>query len=143
MSKEIINEAFSWIGTKFKHQGRVKKSQFDLGGCDCLVLVMGIAKNLSIKALNDQYLIDFDKNSYPKLITSNILYQEFKALLKESNKIFPGDLLILEINKWPQHLAIVVKVEPDIVIIHSYVQARKVVLQYLPKNWRIFAAFNF
>ncbi len=147
MSKEIIEEAHSWLGTRFKHQGRVKKSDFDLGGCDCLGLIIGVAESLNIHALNAVPLKLFDQNTYPKLLTSNILLEQLDQLLTrvEIENMQPGDVILLKINSWPQHLAIIVSVDPEIIIIHSYIQARRVVKQHLPKIWfeKIIAVYRF
>ena len=43
--EKIIAEAHSWLGTKFKHQGRIKKTDNDSGGCDCLGLIIGLDLN--------------------------------------------------------------------------------------------------
>ena len=147
MSKIIVEEAISWLGTRFKHQGRVKKNNHDSGGCDCLGLVLGIAKSLNIKALNGKLLYLSDQKNYPKSLVSNILQQQFDELLPrvEIENIHSGDIILLKLNNWPQHLAIIATIEPNITIIYSYMQARKVVEQHLPNEWRekIVAAYSF
>lgn len=145
-NNEIVEEARSWLGTKFKHQGRVKKTDIDLGGCDCLGLIVGVAKNLKLKSLSNQPLELFDQNSYAKLLTSNMLLKQLDQLLLkvEVEHIMPGDVILLKVNNWPQHLAIISAIEP-ITIIHSYIQARKIVQQHLPKAWfeNIVAVYRF
>lgn len=139
-SINIINEAHSWLGTRFKHQGRVKISANDKGGCDCLGLIMG----LGLKSKLGEDLKNFDQLEYPKLITSNVLQEKLDLLLEPSKEIHLGNILLIRINNWPQHLAVVVGLKPHITIIHSYLQARKVVKQYLPEKWemvRVFKAF--
>jgi len=147
LSNKIINEARSWLGTKFKHQGRIKKTTNDSGGCDCLGLIIGVAKNLHIRAKNGELLASFDQIIYPKLLTSNILQEELNKLLFEIEikDLQAGDIILLKINNWPQHLAIVSDITPHITIIHSYIQARKVVEQHFPKDWtnKIVATYRF
>ena len=46
-----------------------------------------------------------------------------------------GNMLLIQINGWPQHLAIVSELKPHITIIHSYAQVGKVIEQYLPERW--------
>ncbi len=124
---QIIAQAHSWLGTPFKHQGRVKGK-----GCDCLGLLMG----LGLKTKNGDAFKKFDQINYPKLLTSNILLETLDSLFIRSKKIKPGDIILIRINNWPQHLALVVEVDPEIIIIHSYLQARKVVKQHLPEEWK-------
>ena len=124
---KIITQAHSWLGTPFKHQGRVKGK-----GCDCLGLLMG----LRFKTKNGDALKKFDQINYPKLLTSNILLETLGSLFIRSKKMKPGDIILIRINNWPQHLALVVEIDPKIIIIHSYLQARKVVKQHLPEEWK-------
>ena len=133
MSQEIVDRARSWIGTKFKHQGRIKKSNQDAGGCDCLGLIMG----LDIITKNGKPLKLFDQHCYPKLLTSNILLDQLNLLLEstEITRIQVGDLLLLRVNNWPQHLAIISAIDP-ITIIHSYIQVRKIIEQHLSEEWK-------
>lgn len=132
-STEIIANAHSWLETKFKHQGRVKISADNKGGCDCLGLIMGL--NLKTKLGEDLKL--FDQLEYPKLMTSNALQEQLDLLLEPSSEIRLGSVILIKINNWPQHLAVVVELKPYITIIHSYLQARKVVKQHLPKEWEV------
>lgn len=128
----IIEEAHSWIGTRFKHQGRIKISSKDKGGCDCLGFIMG----LGFKTKHGNDLKEFDQQVYPKLITSNALLEQLDLLLEQTDEMALGNILLIKINNWPQHLALVVETNPEIVIIHSYLQARGVVKQRLPERWK-------
>jgi cell wall-associated NlpC family hydrolase len=128
----LIDEARSWIGTKFQHQGRIKKQGNDVGGCDCLGLIMG----LGVKTKGGKLLSHFDQKSYPKALSSDILLTKLSSLLKKSDKLSPGNILLIKIENWPQHLAIISEICPYIRIIHSYAQAKKVVEQHLPETWK-------
>ncbi len=73
-----------------------------------------------------------------------LLQEQLDLLLERSEEINLGSVLLIKINNWPQHLAVVVEIEPYVTIIHSYLQARKVVKQLLPEEWevvRVFKAF--
>ena len=147
MKNKIMEEACSWIDTRFKHQGRLKKSYHHNGGCDCLGLIIGIAKALDLKSLTGEKLESLDNITYPRLLTSNILQEKLNQILKrvEINDLEIGDVILVEINNWPQHLAVISSFKPNISIIHSYAQARKVVKQHLPEEWfnKIIAAYRF
>jgi hypothetical protein len=137
--KNLILEAHSWLGTSFKHQGRVKISANDQGGCDCLGFIMG----LGLFTKDQKKLQEFDQINYPRLLHSNILQENLDLLLERGDEIVTGTILLIRINNWPQHLALVVDVNPC-VIIHSYLQAKKVVKQHLPREWKenIVAIYN-
>ncbi|MCT4635194.1 MAG: hypothetical protein N4A31_02965 [Rickettsiales bacterium] len=129
---EIIQEAHSWLGTRFKHQGRVKISSEGKGGCDCLGLIIG----LGLKTKFGENLKNYDQQVYPKLLTSDALLEQLDLLLESTDEVSLGNILLIRINNWPQHLAVVVETNPEIIIIHSYLQTRKVVKQRLPDLWK-------
>lgn len=52
---EVVQEARSWAGTKYSHQGRLKGV-----AVDCAGLVIGVARNLGLVAP------DFDVNGYAR-----------------------------------------------------------------------------
>ena len=47
-----------------------------------------------------------------------------------------GDVILIRVNNWPQHLAIITQLKPNITIIHSYPQAYQVVEQHLSREWQ-------
>ena len=44
--EDFLREARSWVGTRYVHQGRVKRNAHNLGGCDCLGLLVGVVREL-------------------------------------------------------------------------------------------------
>lgn len=134
MTNIIVEEARLWIGTRFKHQGRVKITSDSSGGCDCLGLIMG----LGIKAKNGKLLKSYDITNYRRAILSYDLLNAFNQLLTpiDIKDLSIGNIILIRINGFPQHLAVISAVHPYISIIHSYAQARKVVEQYLPQKWK-------
>ncbi len=134
---QITKIARSWIGTKFHLQGRVCKSNLHSGGCDCIGLIMGIAKQLNLKAKNGKPFIKYDKFDYPLVSRNNRLQDEFDWLLNETTKIKVGDLILFAISKHPQHLAIISNIEnEEIYIIHCHIKIGKVVEHRLDKEWK-------
>jgi hypothetical protein len=65
MNMEIVACARGWLGTRFHHQGRVKKTATHAGGVDCLGLLIGIASELNLKGKDNLPLYLADKTSYP------------------------------------------------------------------------------
>ena len=60
----IIKQARTWIGTKYHHQGRLKKSVNCSGGVDCIGLVIGVADELNICDASGSPLSKHDKTNY-------------------------------------------------------------------------------
>ena len=69
----IVAEARSWIGTAFKHQGRMKKSYGNRGGCDCIGLIVGVAKVLQLSSGQGWMLDYYDNRHYHRLPHGNDL----------------------------------------------------------------------
>lgn len=143
---EIIRVARSWIGTRFHHQGRLKKDKNDKGGVDCIGFVLGVADELDIKYKGIK-LNNFDRNDYPKVPIGNQLKEEFSKYLDEIDisSVKTGDILMFKFDITPQHVGIVAKEGADCNIIHCYMQARGVVEHKLDECWqsRIVTAFKF
>ncbi|MFP3017550.1 MAG: hypothetical protein ACEY3E_01265 [Candidatus Tisiphia sp.] len=62
--KDIAAEARTWLGTKYHHQGRLKKSYASNGGVDCIGLIMGVAMELRLVGADGKLLAKFDETSY-------------------------------------------------------------------------------
>ncbi len=102
----IVNTARTWIGTRFHHQGRVKKSEHDPGGCDCLGLIMGVAAELDLKTKHGAPLISLDTLEYGRHPDPNLLVSILNDNLIQLDIIQPGAILLLKHNGIPRHLAI-------------------------------------
>src|SRR5690606_2360282 len=48
LGQRIAVQARSWLGTRFHHQGRLKKRGGQPGGVDCLGLLMGVGQELEL-----------------------------------------------------------------------------------------------
>ena len=140
MKKDIVTTARSWIGTRFHHQGRLKKTEADNGGVDCLGLLIGVAAELNLTF--DKY----DEISYSHYPDTQKLRVVFAAAMQDIpiNDIQAGDILLFSIDNNPQHLAIVSDFLGDLGIIHAYAPARAVVEHALDAWWRkkIVSAFR-
>lgn len=152
----LYAQARTWLGTRFRHQGRVKNS-----GVDCLGLIIGAASELQFE------IATLDERSYSKIPDGKYLLEKLLEHLemiflvvggqwsvvskKDSGKISAncelrtanlnliqsGDILLFELDGNPQHLAIadVCKVTGKIKMIHSYLAAGKVVENHLEEPW--------
>lgn len=150
IQKSIIQEARSWTGTKFHHQGRVKKSSVSLGGCDCLGLVMGVAKTLDLKDMYGVNIVDLDEKNYPSSPNGKYLYIKLTQHFKEKNvsDIAAGDIALFSFVKNPQHLAIIGErcygAANHYTLIHSYSVNGFVCEHILDTKWlnRLVAVFS-
>ena len=146
---QIIAEARTWPGTRFHHQGRVKKTATHNGGCDCIGLIVGVVKNLNIESkIPGKFLHEFDNINYGRLpdgyLFRNALAEQFIEISVE--EIQPGDLLLFRFEKDPQHIALVSNYEHGgLGLIHCYASSRKVIEHALDDTWkkRIVAAYKF
>lgn len=102
MSQSVVNAARSWLGTPFKHQGRLKGI-----GCDCLGLVIGIASGLNLVTKHGQLISQIDRRDYPQNIANKALEDVLDAQLVPLTDLEVGTLLLMEFDNYPQHLAIV------------------------------------
>jgi NlpC/P60 family putative phage cell wall peptidase len=147
MTHPIVATARSWIGTRFHHQGRLKKTGSHKGGVDCLGLLVGIADELDLRRTDGTRLASTDETDYAHQPDSKRLKSKLAELLMPIpvGGISAGDILLLRIDDNPQHLAVVSDMADDLGIIHAYASARAVVEHQLDSWWkaRIEAAFRF
>lgn len=134
----IVACARSWAGTRFHHQGRLKKTATHGGGVDCLGLLVGVARELALKDRQGRLLFQHDEPDYSHYPDTEKLRRKLAALLTEipQAEMQLGDILLLDTAGSPQHLAIVTDYADGIGIIHAYAQARKVVEHALDEYWQ-------
>jgi len=140
MTRErIIAEARSWIGTRFHHQGRVKRTANSKGGCDCIGLVIGVACALEIKC-NGVLLADIDNKNYSRIPDGTSLQRALDTHLTPIaiNSANIGDIFLMKINEHPQHVSFIGNYESGgLSLIHCFAQARGVVEHALDDYWRL------
>ena len=79
----IVDQARTWIGTKYHHQGRLKKSAQGNGGVDCIGLLIGIINELRITNDKGELLSKYDNRSYgiqptgEKLVKNRVILSDF------------------------------------------------------------------
>jgi cell wall-associated NlpC family hydrolase len=134
--KHIVNAARAWVGTPFHHQGRVKGI-----GCDCLGLIMGVAHELEIPSRQGGKLTDYDSSDYHFIHDSRLLLAGLNQHLalkgSDPEEIEAGDILLIRFDSIMMHLGIATYHETTqaLAIIHSLLQARKVVEQIVPEEY--------
>lgn len=143
---DIVAAARGWLGTRFHHQGRIKRTQAHRGGVDCLGLLIGVARELNFRLPDGSPAIELDQTDYTHYPdTAYLQAQLLRALVPiPMEGITPGNILLLRIDNAPQHLAIVSNMHDGLGIIHAYAPARSVVEHPFDRWWqeRVQAAFR-
>lgn len=139
---QIVQAARGWLGTRFVHQGRLKKTAQHQGGCDCLGLLVGVAKELramTIRAGRPTYLAECDCADYGRIPDGAQLKEALNDLLETIplTALAPGDVILLAMDGNPQHLAMISDYPGGTLgMIHAFLPARKVVEHRLDDVWR-------
>ncbi len=105
--EKIIEAAKSWIGTRFKYQGRIKKNSNNNGGVDCLGLILGICDEIGY-TYNNKPLSYYDTIIYSKKPDFTILKEKFSQffIVKDISNIDIGDIVLKQVSKNQFHLMI-------------------------------------
>lgn len=130
--QHIVTQARTWKGTRFAHQGRLKKTGTHKGGVDCLGLLVGVAHELGLSAARH------DDTSYGHQPDTEKLYDGLMSALFPVDEILmrEGDVVLLTVDGRAQHLGIVADYpEGGFGLIHAYAPARRVVEHRLDDEW--------
>lgn len=114
----IVAIARGYVGTPFRHQGRIPGLALDCAG-----VVVCVAKELGLEG-------EFTEVPYGKHPHGGTLQRLCDAHMDRVSLYGAGDVLLMAWEFEPQHLAIV----SDIGIIHSYAKAKKVVEHRLDRS---------
>lgn len=128
-AEDIVAIARSYVGTPFRHQGRMPGLALDCAG-----VVVCVAKELGLEN-------GFKEVPYGRHPHGGTLQRLCDEHMDRISLFGPGDVLLMTWESEPQHLAIA----SDIGVIHSYAKARKVVEHVLDPVWRsrIRASYRF
>lgn len=107
---KAVDEALTWLGTPYHHQGRVKGV-----GVDCGTLICEVYEKVGLM----DYL---DPRPYPPDWHMHQMGEQYlehiKSVCFEVNEPQPGDIVLYKIGKCVSHGAIVIEWPT---IIHSYI----------------------
>ena len=118
---DIVEQARTYIGTKFKDKGRSRKQ-----GIDCIGLCICVLHDLNIT--KDDYTA---YGRYPKPNQARkVLYNYFDKV--SINDIEPGDILYIRMHELPQHFAIYTGYS----IIHAFQMVGKCVESRYIDEWK-------
>jgi len=136
--EEIVAQARTWLGTRYHHQGRLKKSSSGPGGCDCLGLIIGVIDELGLQDGEGNALTNADEFNYSMYPERGRLVSSIGKHLRQVpiEQMAVGDVLLFKTFKDPQHVALLSQYPgngPG--IIHCNSSAGQVVEQPLSMTW--------
>lgn len=133
---DIVTVAEDWIGTPFHQQGRQKKF-----GCDCIGLILGIAKEINAKPITGEPWGKCDVLTYDAIKDSKLLVEAMpKYFAKITTNPQPGNILLIEINNSQYHLVIQ---SHNNKIIHSCSSIGRVICHRIIPSWKVMEAFAY
>lgn len=154
--ESIALEALTWEGTRFKHQGRVKKSDHHQGGVDCIGLIVGVVDTLGLCDEHGMLLASHDRANYSREPNQTQLQEALERFCYPVDSYQVGDILLFTFVKWPQHAGIVTSVDKEtalsqrsgasferqrkeasnIQFIHANASVGKVIISRLDHRWQ-------
>lgn len=127
--EQIVAAARSYIGVRYRHQGRNRL------GVDCIGLVVLVGRSCGIEVR--------DVGGYARRGDGDVLVSQLESqcLRLARGAQQAGDILLLDFGSGPQHIAIMT----DAGMVHAYAGARRVVEHRIDEMWaaRIVAAYAF
>ena len=139
LRSRVVKQARTWIGTKYHHQGRLKKSDKCNGGVDCIGLVIGVADELAICDDKNKLLSQYDQIGYSMHPEGEKLALSIGAHLSsvELAKMKVGDILLFKFWKDPQHVGILSEHPTGgFGLIHCNSTSSAVIEQPLSETWK-------
>ena len=141
-AERIVSQARTWLGTKYHHQGRLKKSASGAGGVDCIGLIVGVIDELGIRGENGKPLAQADEFNYSMYPERGRLVVSIAKHLQEvpKEKMAVGDVLLFKTFNDPQHVGLLTEYpsgaqETQWGLIHCNSSAGRVVEQPLSATW--------
>lgn len=128
----LIAQARLYLGVRFAHQGRSIVT-----GVDCLGLLLCAAENAGL-TLRQQNVRFYDRTDYGAYPCPKMLREQLDHALMATDDIRVGNILLLNIEGRPQHLALVSDYHQagSFGMIHAYAPMRKVVEHRLDEMWQ-------
>ncbi len=136
--QQIVAQARTWLGTKYHHQGRLKKSKAGAGGVDCIGLIIGVIDELGLQDGEGNPLSRHDEFNYSMYPERGRLVSAIQQHLREvpEEKMTQGDVLLFRTFRDPQHVGLLTEYPTGGTgLIHCNSSAGKVVEQPLSDAW--------
>lgn len=126
-AQDIVRTARSYLGTRWRHQGRSGQ------GVDCIGLVLAVAHDLG---LSDLQVDGYARQPDPRQLRAGL---QAHMTLRSDESHQPGDVLLLSLGAGGQHVGIAT----DTGLIHAAAIARRVVEHRMDELWlrRVMGAY--
>jgi NlpC/P60 family putative phage cell wall peptidase len=145
----VVECARSYLGTPYRHQGRLKGI-----GLDCIGLALCVGADLGLNDREGKPVHRYMYADYSRQPLGEELQEECARRLvvksfyppADLSDVLPGDVLTMRVPSVITHLAIVSELTHGLGMIHSYSGVRKIVVEHLiDQKWarRIAGVFSF
>lgn len=138
----IVAVARTYLGTPFQPQGRVRGR-----GLDCVGLPLCVAEELGLKDRHGREFHRSDHLGYPSQPVDRRVHEicQQRLIEKPVGEIAAGDVITVQSDVLPCHVAIVVDMHHAWGMIHAYNPLDKVVENIISEKWqrRIEGCFSF
>ena len=135
LREKFIEIGLTWIDVPWRKVGSTRR------GVNCLGLPVGVAREMGgfdeLVQLGAAQA-NFDRPLTPRMMVDGMMEHMTMVKIPDAR---PGDLLLFRINGQPDHIAILTRVNP-MIILHSDRDAKKVRNQSLPAGWYPIMAFS-
>lgn len=140
--EQIVGKAREYVGTPFRHQGRIKGL-----GLDCVGLPLCVGEDLGLKDKDGKPFLKTDNANYSDQPQDQFVHQEAvrRMIAIPSSELRDGDMVTLKVPSIPCHVAIISTVCGVRGMIHAYAPSKKCVEHVMDKKWerRIEGCFRF
>lgn len=121
---DIVAKARTYIGTRWRHQGRQPGRMID-----CVGVIVKVAHHFDIT--------QWDTLDYGRMSVYNTLLRIFEEHLirKPIRDRKPGDIALFRERVYPVHCGIVGEKDGQLTIIHAYLKRKKVVEEPYSQEW--------
>jgi NlpC/P60 family putative phage cell wall peptidase len=136
---DVVTEARTWLGTRWQHQAMLKGV-----AVDCVGLIVGVGQALGLLDSFDHHAPKYrgyGRQPIPSMMLGGCDEHLDRVDLTD---LALGDIIVMRVQKDPQHFAIVTRLDP-IYIIHSYTQTNSVTEHGIDREWhsRFVRAYRF
>lgn len=123
LTEQIIAEARSWVGVRYRHRGRSRRR-----GVDCVGLILEVGRAVDAAVPEGRF---FTKDEYAQP------YDRLKDYfdIKPRRDAVPGDLLVFQYGYFGTHFGIAVDVRDRLGFIHVDNKVGRVVQNALAGSW--------
>ena len=130
----IEKTALSWLGTRFHYYGRIKRNSLNMGGVDCIGLIIEIGKEIESKynGKNIKYYDYLTYSRYPNVGEMKRFLDKYFIKI-DKQQLSVGDLIYFNFHNHLEHIAVYISNNS---IVHCSSSTRKVIQEPFGKYWR-------